>query len=125
MALDAMQVVYTRGPLLWQGFTVLGNSLNKRKLAPRSNAPSQEYNPADRSVINRATILGGVSVEASGTYAPVVSYTQSPSNNSCSDPAFSGLRPLSASASPALLCTKAQLAAEKQRKFQLKFGVCL
>ena len=68
-----MQVVYTRGPLLWQGFTVLGNTLNKKRLAPRSNAPSQEYNPADRSVINRATILGAVSVEASGTYAPLVS----------------------------------------------------
>lgn len=68
-----MQVVYTRGPLLWQGFTVLGNALNKRKLAPRSNAPSQEYSPADRTVINRATILGDVSVEASGTYTPLVS----------------------------------------------------
>ena len=40
---------------------VLGNTLNKRKLAPRSNAPSQEYIPADRSVINRATILGDMS----------------------------------------------------------------
>ena len=68
-----MQVVYTRGPLLWQGFTLLGNTLNKKKLAARSNAPSQEYNPADRSVINRAAILGAVSVEASGTYAPLVS----------------------------------------------------
>ena len=67
------QVVYTRGPLLWQGFTVLGNTFQKRKLAPRSNAPSQEYNPADRSVINRAAILGDVAVEASGSYAPLVS----------------------------------------------------
>ena len=72
-ALKMMQVVYTRGPLLWQGFTVLGNALRRRKLAPRSTAPSQEYNPADRSVINRATILGDVSVEASGNYAPLVS----------------------------------------------------
>ena len=77
--LEMMQVVYTRGPLLWQGFTVLGNALRKKKLAPRSAAPSQEYNPADRSVINRATVFGGVSVEASGSYIPVVSSTSLPS----------------------------------------------
>ena len=71
--LTVLQVVYTRGPLLWQGFTVLGNALNKRKLASRSSAPSQEYNPIDRSVINRATILGDVAVEASGSYEPLVS----------------------------------------------------
>ena len=69
------QVVYTRGPLLWQGFTVLGNALSRRKLATRRNAPSQEYNPADRSVINRASIYGSVSVEASGTYTPQVRVT--------------------------------------------------
>ena len=69
------QVVYTRGPLLWQGFTVLGNAVSRRKLAPRRNAPSQEYNPADRSVINRASIYGSVSVEASGTYTPQVRVT--------------------------------------------------
>ena len=69
-------MVYTRGPLLWQGFTVLGNSFFKKKLAPRSNAPSQEYNPVDRSVINRASILGGVAVEASGRYTPVVGSMQ-------------------------------------------------
>ncbi len=71
--LEVLQVVYTRGPLLWQGFTVLGNALNKRKLASRSSAPSQEYNPVDRSVINRATILGSVAVEAAGSYEPLVS----------------------------------------------------
>ena len=71
-SLAVLQVVYTRGPLLWQGFTVLGNSFFKRKLAPRSNAPSQEYNPADRSVVNRASILGSVAVEASGQYTPLV-----------------------------------------------------
>ena len=76
MSLTVLQVVYTRGPLLWQGFTVLGNSVFKRKLAPRSNAPSQEYNPADRSVINRASILGSVAVEASGRYTPVVASMQ-------------------------------------------------
>ena len=69
------QVVYTRGPLLWQGFTVLGNALSRRKLAPRRNAPSQEYNPANRSVVNRASIYGNVSVEASGTYTPQVGVT--------------------------------------------------
>lgn len=72
MSLDAPQVVYTRGPLLWQGFTLLSISVFKRKLAPRSNAPSQEYDPADRSVINRASILGSLAVEASGRYRPVV-----------------------------------------------------
>ena len=71
-SLAVLQVVYTRGPLLWQGFTILSNSLFKKKLAPRSNAPSQEYNPADRSVINRASILGSVAVQASGRYTPVV-----------------------------------------------------
>lgn len=68
-----MQVVYTRGPLLWQGFTALGNSFSKRKLALRSNAPSQEYNPAERTIINRASILGDIAVEASGSYEPQVS----------------------------------------------------
>lgn len=67
--------MYTRGPLLWQGFTILGNAFTNRRLGPRRSAPSQEFNPADRTVINRARILDGISVEASGSYAPLVRLT--------------------------------------------------
>ena len=31
------EVVYTRGPLLWQGFTAAGNALSKRRMARSAN----------------------------------------------------------------------------------------
>ncbi|CAL8463803.1 g3337 [Coccomyxa elongata] len=66
------QVVYTRGPLLWQGFTVAGNALSKHRIGRSKNKASQEYNPADRSVINRGEVLGDcVRVSACGSYEPV------------------------------------------------------
>lgn len=117
------QVVYSRGPLLWQGFTAAGNALSKRRLGRSANKvveqasresfagyaavmhvkcceamhacehvppqhplnisvkkgscafpqASQDYKPADRTVINRGEVLGSrVYVTASGTYEPEV-----------------------------------------------------
>ena len=33
----AVQVVYSRGPLLWQGFTLAGNALSKRRIGRSRN----------------------------------------------------------------------------------------
>lgn len=44
------QVVYTRGPLLWQGFTAAGNALSKRRLGRSANKVRTRVGFSARSV---------------------------------------------------------------------------
>jgi hypothetical protein len=60
------QVVWTRGPLLWQAYTRPG-----QLLASRQNRASQDLDPASRRVRNRGELLGAqLFVTADGSYAP-------------------------------------------------------
>ncbi|KAK9826161.1 hypothetical protein WJX81_002496 [Elliptochloris bilobata] len=66
------QVVFSSGPLLWQAWTALGDSLTPRRIGRRTNKASQDFDPAQRSVVNRGEVLGAyVFVTASGTYRPL------------------------------------------------------
>lgn len=59
------QVVYSRGPLLWQGWSAPGKVVNMKNVA------SQDFRPEDRTAVNKAEVFGGkVFVTASGSYCP-------------------------------------------------------
>jgi len=59
------QVVYSRGTLLWQGWSAPG------KVAKFENPASQNFDPEHRSAVNKAEVFGrNVFVTASGTYSP-------------------------------------------------------
>lgn len=59
------QVVWSRGPLLWQGWSAPG------KLANFRNEASQDFDPVGRTVVNKAEVFGETFfVTADGTYEP-------------------------------------------------------
>lgn len=66
-----VQVLHTSGTVqLWKATYEVG------RIAKRSNTASQEFDPQQRSALNRAEYYGGsVWVTASGTYEPVVGGT--------------------------------------------------
>ncbi|KAL4428841.1 hypothetical protein ABPG77_005279 [Micractinium sp. CCAP 211/92] len=67
------QVVYTRGPLLWQLWQGGTSAAARGRVAPADgNQASQDFDPTNRRVVNRGELLGGsVRVTASGSYEPV------------------------------------------------------
>lgn len=67
------QVVYTRGPLLWQLWQGGTSGAARGRVArPDGNQASQDFDPSTRSVVNRGELLGtAVAVTASGSYEPV------------------------------------------------------
>lgn len=59
------QVVYSRGRLLWKGWSAPGKVVNMK------NAASQDFRPEDRTAVNKAEIFGSnVFVTVSGKYCP-------------------------------------------------------
>lgn len=59
------QVVYSRGQLLWQGWSAPGKIVNMKNVA------SQDFCPENRSAVNKAEIFGSnIYVTASGSYCP-------------------------------------------------------
>jgi hypothetical protein len=68
-AVDPLQVVYSRGPLLWQAYTSPGTVLTAKR-----NKASQDFGPVRRTVLNKGELLGSkLFVTAEGTYQPKVS----------------------------------------------------
>ncbi|KAL4451569.1 hypothetical protein ABPG75_007231 [Micractinium tetrahymenae] len=80
------QVVYTRGPLLWQLWQGGTNASARGRMAdPGGNKASQNFDPSTRRVVNRGELLGpAVTVTASGSYEPVPGETGGSSSSGSS-----------------------------------------